>query len=200
MARRDVPREWGSLVRRVNSYVSFAQARACAERLLDENVEWADPATWSAEDLTLAEVAQRARPCPTGGAMLLRIFTDFATSFRVGYEQGVRRVREKRYAKALGAVREAATMARNERRRAPFKRGDRFRGGFRTPRPWTVGQLYVNTEQVGRAHVYPLHEHHVTNGHKCWCGEKAICSECFAAGPCIHGSPRIEIVVHKGAN
>jgi hypothetical protein len=41
---------------------------------------------------------------------------------------------------------------------------------------------------------------HVTDGADCWCVPTRQCVWCREAAPCIHGTTRPEVVVHKEAN
>lgn len=44
-----------------------------------------------------------------------------------------------------------------------------------------------------------LHQH-ITDGRPCWCGPEWRCAHCDVVGPCIHGSARVEIAVHRRAS
>lgn len=44
-------------------------------------------------------------------------------------------------------------------------------------------------------------EHVIDENVECWCGPARICAECEGevVSPCIHGSERPEVVIHKEA-
>lgn len=43
-------------------------------------------------------------------------------------------------------------------------------------------------------------EAHKTDGSPCWCGPERQCSSCGSVAPCLHGTERTEIVVHREAS
>lgn len=45
----------------------------------------------------------------------------------------------------------------------------------------------------------PPEQEHVTDGSPCWCSPETLCAECEppTPEPCIHGTDRPEVVVHR---
>jgi hypothetical protein len=38
---------------------------------------------------------------------------------------------------------------------------------------------------------------HLTEGQACWCGPTETCAECGCLGPCVHGTERGVILIHR---
>lgn len=64
----------------------------------------------------------------------------------------------------------------------------------------TAGPALLPVRQVVASAEAEKLRRHDTNSARCWCGPELRCFDCDAPGPCIHGTGRSLLVIHRKAS